>query len=218
MAKAKLAHMLFCCICIFFVVLFTSTGCNRGEKTVQTIVIPNKSIAGVELGMTEEQVITVLGEPGFQLSGEEINKLGKIYDIDSTGRFTGTSAQGMERMRLFIYSKPPLWILINEKNKVERLNLSYCEGVLVKGYPFLKFKYLNQQELASLGEPSAKIRMRLSEEKMMSMAPEGIVLEYYEYYYDEIGLNVGFVFDKSKQGISEYFIGVNHIDLYPFRE
>jgi len=48
----------------------------------------------------------------------------------------------------------------------------------------------------------------------MSMAPKGTILEYYEYFYDEIGLNIGFVFDRTKQKISEYFIGVNHIDIY----
>lgn len=212
MVKAKLTPIILCCICTIFLILATITGCAKKEKIIQ--VVPGRSIAGVELGISEEQVIFILGEPNSQFSKEEMDKFGGVYAVTPEGKSDKVPVKEMEQMKLFRYLKPPLDILINENNKVERLSLSYCENVFVKDYPFLKFKYLTQQKLQSLGEPSSKMRMRQSEEKMMSMAPKGTILEYYEYFYDEIGLNIGFVFDRTKQKISEYFMGVNHIDIY----
>ncbi|GAI76967.1 unnamed protein product, partial [marine sediment metagenome] len=54
-----------------------------------------------------------------------------------------------------------------------------------------------------------------AETEMTSMAPKETILEYYEYRYDTLGINIGLVFDRSKQKSSKHFIGVNHIDIYP---
>ncbi len=177
-------------------------------------VVPGKDIAGLELGMSEEQVVSILGKPRFRLSKEEIHKFGGVYEISKNGKNESVPLGALENIKLLRYQKPPLDVLIDKDNKVSRLSLRYSENVSVKGYPFLKFKYLTQDELNSLGSPHSQDRMKQSEQIMMSNAPNGTVYEYYEYFYDKIGINLGLVFDRTKQKTSKYFIGVNHIDVY----
>lgn len=50
------------------------------EKIIR--VLPGKGIAGVELGMLENQVISVLGTPNLQLNKQQIEKLGGVYRVD----------------------------------------------------------------------------------------------------------------------------------------
>jgi len=182
------------------------------EKMIQ--VLPGKGIAGVELGMLENQVISVLRTPNLQLNKQQIEKLGGVYRVDPNGRVERVPLQEIKNEKIIIYQKPPLFILKDENNKVVRLSISFYENVFVQGYPFLKFKNLTQDELSLLGEPSSKQRMKKSEVIMMSKAPAGTIYEYYEHFYNKIGMNVGLVFDRTKQKTSKYFIGVNHIDVY----
>lgn len=213
MVKAKLTAILLCCICIILVILTTIIGCSKKEKIIH--VMPGRSIAGVELKMSEEQVVSILGEPSSQLSKADINKFSEVYDISPEGKYEKAPLEEMEDVKILMYQKPPMNIIIDKNdNKAIRLSLSYHKNVFVQHYPFLKFKYLTKLEIQRLGEASSKMRMRHSEEKLMSIAPEGTILDYYEYFYDAIGLNIGFVFDRTKQKSSNYFIGVNHIDIY----
>ena len=46
-------------------------------------VVPGKSIVGVEIGMTEEQVIGILGMPMQAFSPEELGMVGRLYTIPS---------------------------------------------------------------------------------------------------------------------------------------
>ncbi len=195
------------------IILTTIVGCSKKEKLTQ--VVPGKHIGGVELGMSEEQVLSVLGEPSSQFDKAAMNSLGSFYDVTPDGKYEKVSSEETEKMKLVIYQKPPLSILIDENNKVVRLSLSYCEEIFVKGYPFLKFVYLTEDELGALGEPTFVTRMKYAETEMTSMAPKGTILECYEYRYDTLGINIGLVFDRSKQKSSKHFIGVNHIDIYP---
>ena len=163
MVKAKLTPIILCCICIIFIILATITGCAKKEKIIQ--VVSGRSIAGVEIGMSEEQVISILGIPSSQFSKEDMDKFGVVYDVSPEGKYEKVPLEEMEDAKILMYQKPPLTIIIDKRGKVIRLSLSYCENVFVKDYPFLKFKYLTKQELQSLGEPSSKMRMRQSEEK-----------------------------------------------------
>lgn len=205
-------YLLILNICIILIILSSINGCSRKEKVIQ--VEHGKSIAGVELGMLEKQVFSILGVPNSQLNKEDMDKLGGIYDISPNGKYEKVPLQEMKIVKTIIYQKPPLTILIDQYNKVNRLSLSYCENVSVKGYPFLQFKYLTQDELTRLGRPHSQYRMKQAEQMMMSKAPKGIIYEYYEYFYDTIGINLGLVFDRTKGKNSKYFIGVNHIDVY----
>jgi hypothetical protein len=182
------------------------------EKMIQ--VLPGKGIAGVELGMLENQVFSALGTPNPQLNKQQIERLGGVYRTDQNGRVVMVPLQEIKTEKIIIYQKPPVIILTDENKKVVRLSISFYKNVFVQGYPFLSFKYLSQDELSRLGEPSSKHRMKKSEEIMMSKAPPGTIYEYYEHFYDKIGINVGLLFNRTKQKTSKYFIGVNHIDVY----
>jgi len=199
-------------ICILLIATALNVGCSTREKPVQ--VKPGKSIAGVELGMSEKEVYSILGTSSFQFSKEDMRKNGNLYNISPSGQYERVPLQEMKEEKVIIFQKTPLTIIIDESNKVTRLSLSYCENVSVQGYPFLQFRYLTQDELDSLGSPRSKYRMKQSEQIMMSKAPKGTIYEYYEYFYDTIGINFGLVFDRTKEKSSKYFIGVNHIDVY----
>ena len=185
-------------------------GCSKKSDLIQ--VIPGKGLAGVELGMTGEKLTSILGEPNSIYNKENIDKLGVIYDITPDGQSEKKSLEGMENIKLLLYKKPPLGVLIKD-NKVFRLSLSYYEKVSVKGYPFLKFRYLTQAEYDLLGKPTRLYRNKPVEEDMISKAPQGTIYEYYDCNYDSIGLWLGLVFDKTKEKKSKYFIGVNYIDV-----
>ncbi len=212
MVKAKLTSMLHLSIYTILIILTTVSGCSKRQKLIR--VVPGKSIADVELGMSEEQVLSILGEPTFQYDKEGMNRLGGVYDVTPDGKYERVPLGKMENMKVLTYQKPPLTVLIDKNNKVVRASLSYYEEIFVKGYRFLKFAYLTQDELRALGKPTSIARMKDSEKKMISMAPKGTVLEFYEYHYDTVGINLGLVFDRTKQKSSKYFIGVNHIDIY----
>jgi len=55
------------------------------------------------------------------------------------------------------------------------------------------------------------IRDEVSEQQMLSTAPEGIKIEYYVYVYDQLGVILGFIFDRTKEKSSSHFIGLNYI-------
>jgi outer membrane protein assembly factor BamE (lipoprotein component of BamABCDE complex) len=85
MVKAKLTTIILCCICIIFIILTTITGCAKKEKIIQ--VVPGRSIAGVEIGMSEDQVISILGTPSSQFSKEDMGKFGGVYDVSPEGKY-----------------------------------------------------------------------------------------------------------------------------------
>lgn len=211
MVKTRLTSILTSSICIILTILAIVAGCSKKEKLIQ--VVPGKSIAGIELGMSEEQVIYLLGKPTSSFSGDDLDKTGRVYDVTPEGEYK--PAEEIGNFKLLVYQKPPLGVLINKgNNKVTRLGLYYYENISVHDYPFLTFKYLTQDELNRLGMPTSKYRMKESEKVMMSKAPKGTIYEYYEYNYDLEGVNLGLVFDRTKQKSSKYFIGVNKIDIY----
>jgi len=194
------------------IILTTIIGCSKREKSIQ--VVPGKSVAGVELGMSEEQVLSILGQPTSQFDKDGMDRLGGVYDVTPNSKYERVPLEKIGNMKVLMYQKPPLTVLIDKNNKVGRLSLSYCEEIFVKEYAFLKFVYLTEDELRLLGEPTSITRMKDSEKKMISVAPKGTILEFYEYHYDTVGINLGLVFDKTKQKSSKHFIGVNHIDIY----
>jgi len=55
------------------------------------------------------------------------------------------------------------------------------------------------------------IRDKESEQKMLSIAPRETKIEYYVYVYDQPGVVLGLVFDRTKAQSSKYFIGLNYI-------
>jgi hypothetical protein len=149
-------------------------------------IIPGRSIAEVTLGMTDEQVREKLGDPF-------------VSDKDAG---------------LFIYKNPPLLITFHN-NIVDGIALSYYENISVIGYPFLAFQYFAKEELALLGKPSAANRIKDFENVMMANAPEGTIIEYYQYIYEPLGISLGLVFDRAKQQKSGYYICVNRINIIP---
>jgi hypothetical protein len=198
--------------CIIPVILTNFVGCASKQQITKVVV--GSSITNVKLGMSIDQVIKILGEPCSQFSGKDIEKFGRVYNVTPEGKYQRTSGEELTKIKLIRYLKPPLDILINENNKVEKLSLGYCENVFVQDYPFLKFNYLTQEELNRIGEPTSKYRMQEAEKVMMANAPTTAIYEYYEYFYESLGVNLGLVFDRTKQKNSTYFIGVNHIDVY----
>jgi hypothetical protein len=212
MVKAESTSLLHLSIYAVLIILTTIIGCSKREKSIQ--VLPGKSVAGVELGMSEEQVLSILGQPTSQSYKDDMDRLGGVYDVAPDGKYERVPLEKIENMKVLMYQTPPLTVLIDKNNKVGRLSLSYCEEIFVKEYAFLKFVYLTEEEMRALGEPASITRMKDSETKMISVAPKGTILEFYEYHYDTVGINLGLVFDRTKQKSSKHFIGVNHIDIY----
>jgi hypothetical protein len=195
---------LFCCLGIFFASLLVSPSCSKKEKPV--VVVPGRSIAGVELSMSRDQVISVLGKPGKAIFPRDIEQLGQFRELGK-GPFT----EEIPRMSVLVYSTPPLFVSLHENDKVGPIQLGYTKSVLVEGYDFLQFKYLAKEEVERIGKPSSVIRDEASEQQMLSTAPEGTKIEYYVYVYDQPRLTLGFVFDRTKEKSSRYFIGLNYI-------
>lgn len=206
-------------VSVFMIIqlLIIISGCS--PEVIQ--VVPGKSIAGVELGMSIDQMVSILGEPDSVFSIEDMVKSGDIYKCDmGSGEYrkpTSEDLEDMPVMKLFFYSYPSLTIVIDKDGLVDRLSLGYSENVLVKDYPVIKFKYLTQNEYRSLGEASNIMRNTDTEMKLLSMAPQETVIEYYDCFYDKMGFAVGFVFDRTKEKKSEYYIAVNYIDVYNSR-
>jgi hypothetical protein len=149
-------------------------------------IIPGESIAGIALGMTDEQVIEKLGDP-------------LISDRDNG---------------LFYYKNPPLLITFHN-NTVNGISLSYYENISVTGYPFLAFQCFAKEDIDLLGKPSAADRIKDFENVMMANAPEGTIIEYYQYIYEPLGISLGLVFDIAKQQKGEDYIWVNRINVIP---
>ena len=170
------------------------------------MVVPGKSIAGVELSMSRKKVISVLGKPTEETSSKDIGQMGVLRVLGG-----GTIKGEMPQMTILVYSSPPLFVVLHEDNKVGALQLNYTDSVHVEGYDFLKFKYLTKEQVECIGKPSSVIRDKESEQKMLSIAPKGINIEYYVYEYDPPGLVLGLVFDRTKEQSSNYFIGHNLI-------
>ncbi len=197
---------LFRALCILFVSLFISVSCSKSETPI--VVVPGKSIAGVELGMSRDKVISVVGKPTKEISSKDIGQIGQ-FRVLGGGTFTGK----IPRMTVLVYSIPPLFVSLHEDDKVGAIQLGYTESVRVEGYDFLKFKYLTKEEIERIGKPSSMVRDEKSEQQMLSMAPQGTKLEYYVYGYDQPGLILGLVFDRTKEQSSRYFIGLNYIAI-----
>ena len=195
------------------VVISILPSCSKKRKA--TYVVPGRSIAGVNLDMSEQQVLAILGQPTSQYDMESMAKLGAVHDIDRTGKYERVPSKEMKGIKVLAYEQPPLAVTIDENSQVVRLSISYCEDISVKGYPFLRFVYLNEDELERIGQPTHVARMKASEEKLTSMAPEGTELEFYEHSYDTLGMNLGLIFDRTVEATgAKGFIGVNHIDVY----
>ena len=192
-------------LCIFVVSLLMSPACHLKSET-PVVVFPGRSIAGVELGMSREDVIFVLGEPTDILSSEDL--VGKVYE-------SGTEALTDEPLKrtMFLYSTPYLSVVLGEDDTVELLQLSHTDHVRVKGYDFLKFKYLTKEEIEHIGKPSSVTRNRKIEQQMLSRAPKGTRIEFYHYIYDQLGLWLDLVFDRTEEQTSEHFIGLNSISV-----
>jgi len=184
--------------------LFVSPSCSKKETPI--VVVPGRSIAGVGLGISHDQVISILGKPTKEIASQDIGQLGQ-FRVLGEGLFTGK----MPRMTILVYSTPPLFVSLHQDDKVGAIQLGYTESVRVEGYDFLQFKYLTKEELERLGKPSSMVRDEASEQQMLSMAPEGTKIEYYVYQYDQPGLILGLVFDRTKEQSSRYFIGLNYI-------
>ena len=185
------------------------------EKPIE--VVPGIGIAGVNLGMSDQQVRSELGTPHSELTKQDIERAGGARRTIGNGQDEIVPAQETEIEKIVEYRKPSVTVLIGHDNSVARLSLSYCSNVTVRGYSFLKFKYLSQEELSRLGIPDGINRMKNSEQSMMAQAPPGTIYEYYEYWYDSLGMNLGLLFDRTKEKNSKHFIGVNHIDVYHVR-
>lgn len=201
------------CLCMCLIIIAFTSSCSRKEKLVE--VEPGKSIGGVGLGMLENQVVSILGTPKSRLSVEDMKKSGSFFSLSPKGEFEKKLETENESIAgLLIYKNPLLWILIGQDRRVDKLGLSDCKNVLVKGYPFLKFRYLTEDELNRLGKPSSQIRVKRTEQKMMSGEPAGTVYECYDYLYDKLGIGLTLVFDRTRQQKSKYYIFVNSIDVY----
>ncbi len=192
----------------FFYILFASllifASCTKSEKPI--MVVPGESIAQVELGMSRGQVITLLGQPNKEISSNNLGQIGRIGVLGG-GEITGE----IPKFTFLLYSTPDLSITLHENDKVGAIQLGYNESVRVKGYDFLKFKYLSKAEIERIGKPSSVIRDKEGEDYLLSMAPKGTKIEYYVYEYGQLGLTLGFVFDMIKEQSSENFIALNYI-------
>lgn len=186
--------------------------CQQGEEVAEKmkpriLVVPGDSIAGVKLDMNYNRVISILGNPLEIISSNDIKKIGGEYRILGGEKHEGE----IPRMKILHYKSPPLVIVLNEKNKVNSLQLAYTENVKVKGYGNLKFRYLSKKELKNLGKPTSKTRDRQAEKQLMSKAPNDSIIEYNVYNYREKGIRLGLIFDKKREMESIYFIALNYI-------
>lgn len=195
----------FCFLLIIFYLLFTPTSCFNEETSI--VVVPGKSIAGVKLGMSIHEVISLLGNPTKEISSKDIGKIGGQFRVLGGGTIKGE----MPKMTILVYSNPPLFVVLHEDNKVGALQLGYTDSVRVEGYDFLKFKYLSIEEIKRIGKHSSAIRDKESEQAILSIAPNGTNIEYYVYEYDQQELVLGLIFDKTKEQSSNYFVSLNYI-------
>lgn len=196
----------------FFIILtllscLLLSACN--EEPVKMIeVIPGKSIAGIEIGMSKERVMSILGNPRLSLSAVDVQKIGKEFE-----NFFNLPATELSSTKVFIFSNPPLYVVINKQNRVIQLNLGRCENLSVLGYPFLRFEYLSLPDLNKIGIPRSILRNEAAEKSIRSNSPKGSLIEYYDFVYDKKGLVLGLVFDKSRQKDNLNFVKPNYIKV-----
>ena len=93
-----------------FIILTVSVLCSKKDKIIK--IVPGYSISKVKLGMTEQQLISVLGRPNNQLSKEEMNKFG-VYDVMKDGEYKNSPLDNTDNINVFVYQNPPLTIIIN---------------------------------------------------------------------------------------------------------
>ena len=203
-AIAKPAKSLSLLIMICF--LFNS-GCSKPEQKI--IVTPGKSIAGIEIGMSKERVIAILGNPRLSMSAADIAR-----SATSFSSFLSLAPDTPLKTKIFFFADPPLYIVINENNKVIHLSLGSCSNLEVQGFPALKYSYLSLRELSTIGVPNLIIRDKESEKALISTLPKGSQVEYYNFQYDHKGLMLGLIFDKVRQKDGDdNFIKLNYIKV-----
>ena len=195
----------------YFIVLIILScllfACSK-EVEQKIEVIPGKSIAGVEIGMSKERVMSILGNPRLSMSASEVQKIGKEFE-----NFFDVPDSELPTTKVFIFSNPPLYVVINKQNKVVQLNLGRCDNLAVLGYPFLRFDYLSLPDLNKIGVPRSILRNEAAEQAVRASSPKGSWIEYYDFTYDKKGLVLGLVFDKSRQRDNMNFVKPNYIKV-----
>ena len=204
LAKAKTTTILSLCI-----VSFALLAINCSKPAVKIVVTPGKSIAGIEIGMSKERVMLILGNPRLSMSAADIAKSG-----DNFASFLALSPNPSPKTKVFFFSSPPLYIVINENNKVIHLSLGSCPNLEVQGFPSIKFGYVSLPELDKIGFPDTIVRNKDSEKAILSTLPKGSQIEYYNFQYNKQGLILGFIFDKVRQkdGYKD-FVKLNYIKV-----
>lgn len=204
LSKAKDAAI-FCLLIVSFSLL--AINCSKPE--VKIIVTPGKSIAGVEIGMSKERVMVILGNPRLAMSAVDIAKSGNSF-----ASFLALSPNTSPKTKIFFFSNPSLYVVINENNKVIHLSLGSCPNLEVQGFPSIKYGYLSLPELDKIGLPTIIIRNKDSEKAILSTLPKGAQIEYYNFQYDKQGLILGLIFDKVRQKDGyEDFVKLNYIKV-----
>lgn len=176
----------------------------RSEEPI--VAVPGESIAGVKLGMSRDQVVSLLGKPSKEIHSDDIGQIGRIAVLGG-GEITGDTP----KFTFLLYSTPDLSVSLHENGEVGAIQLGYNVSIRVTGYDFLKFKYLSKADIERIGKPSSVIRDKEGEKYMLSMAQKGTQIEYYVYEYAQLGMTLGFVFDLIQEQSSEKFIGLNYI-------
>lgn len=195
-----------------FILLVIDSGCLERANTIK--VIPGKSIDKVELGMTEEQVIEILGKPSQSV----------IVDLSNLDLRTGEEKLLTdEELKLFdrrpskmlVFLKPRLDIIIDKYGRVRMIRLLDMAYISIVGYPSLKDrnlrKYFSLDEIESVGKPSSFFRNKLAESELS--IPTKTVVECYEYWFEEGSLRIGLYFDKTIEKKSKYYIAIFHITV-----
>lgn len=108
-----------------------------------TVVVPGQSIAGIQLGMSRDKVISVLGKPAREITTDK-----------AEARALGSSKLegALPRMTLLSYKTPPVTVVLHDQNKVGSIQPGFTEDLRVQGYDFLAFRYLSLDELDRLGK------------------------------------------------------------------
>lgn len=188
---------------------------NACEDKDRIEVIPGKSVAGIEIGMTEQQVIGMLGQPEERFSSADASfQNGTLYTIGKNGEIGSDDAPNdLLESIMFVFSEPPLDVVF-EDSEVVKIQLGVCDNVSVYSYPFLEFKWLSSGEFDSLGKPSYMFRNSMVELQIRMKNPDSPVgFEYYHCGYKEIDLELGLVFDRAREKEGKRFIAVNYIQV-----
>lgn len=183
-------------------------GCAQEPPEKMIEVIPGKGIAGVELGMSKERVMSILGSPRLSLSARELTKIGKEF-----ASFLDIPSEDISSTKVFVFSTPPLYVAINKQNKVIQLNLGRCANVVIQGYPFFRFDYITLEDLNRLGSPRTIQRNQDYAAAILASLPKGADIEYFDFSYDHPMLALGLIFDKQRQKDSRRYIKPNCVKI-----